>query len=146
MFSFIVLLFLSTSPWVVGVRGAPCTCFMLLLWQKLDIFWFLNSFPLSECNFLGKPHCQNSWFKQLITCSVCLEINGKSHENFVWWSVMCKIHLCLSLHEHDKLLISIKSIWTCERNLFAMMGCTTGFFRWSATDFLLFVNAAKRYK
>lgn len=48
-------LLLSVSPWVVGVRGAPCDNSMPLALQKIFILLFWNSLPLSVIIFFGNP-------------------------------------------------------------------------------------------
>ena len=53
---FYVLLLLSVSPWVVGVRGAPCDSVILFSWQNWFMLWFLNSFPVSVIIFLGNSY------------------------------------------------------------------------------------------
>ena len=59
-FSLTVLLFLSTKPWVRGVLGAPCTCFIPCFWQNSCISLFLNSLLLSVCSVWGNPKLQNN--------------------------------------------------------------------------------------
>ena len=48
-------LLLSVSPWVVGVRGAPCDNWMPLSLQNIFNFLFWNSPPLSVIIFFGNP-------------------------------------------------------------------------------------------
>ena len=61
MFSLTVKLFRSTRPCVVGVLGAPKTCLMLCFSHISVIVLLLNSLPLSEWSFEGKPNIQNNF-------------------------------------------------------------------------------------
>ena len=48
-------LLLSVSPWVIGVRGAPCDNSMPLSLQNILNFSFWNSPPFSVIIFFGNP-------------------------------------------------------------------------------------------
>ena len=75
-----IQLFLSTSPWVAGVRGAPWTCLILCFLHSSLIVLLLNSFPMSECSIDGKPIIQNKLVSATATASVCLFFRANSHE------------------------------------------------------------------
>lgn len=57
MSCFHVLLLCSVSPWVVGVRGAPCDNVMPLSLQNFFIILFWNSLPSVEIRRCSR----NSW-------------------------------------------------------------------------------------
>ena len=80
MFSLTVKLFRSTRPCVVGVLGVPKTCLMLCSSHSSVIVLLLNSLPLSERSFEGKPNIQDKFSSVVATSLVSLLFRGNSHE------------------------------------------------------------------
>ena len=128
MFSLKVRLPRSTSPCVVGVRGAPWTCDMEFYLQNCRILFPVNSFPLSLCMVFGNPNMKNTFCSACTTYSHVLDISGMSQEYLLQWSLMWSTQSWLGEHDQGRFLKSVKSISTCMRKPSAAIGLTTGFF------------------